>query len=135
MIVVDANVLLYLHVKGDQTASAERVYEKDPNWFAPRLWRSEFRHALWLHLRRGNLNMERSLDAMHRAERMMEHRQLDVSSDSILRLATDSGCSAYDCEYVSLAQDLSVPLVTADAELLSKFATIAVSMSDFCSKP
>lgn len=135
MIVVDTNVLVYLHVKGTETEQAREVYRKDPHWFAPRLWRSEFLNALALYVRKGSLNMERALDALHRAERMMQRRQLDVSSDAVLRLATDSGCSAYDCEYVSLAQTLGVPLVTSDGELLLKFGAVAVSMQAFCLRP
>jgi len=134
VIVVDANILFYLHVRGDQTQLAEKVYERDSDWFAPALWRSEFRNALALYLRRGKLNMERSLDAMQRAERLMQGRELDVASVVVLKLAADSGGFAYDCEYVSLAQDLGVPLVTADADLLSRFGTAAVSMQAFCSK-
>lgn len=133
MIVVDANVILYLHVEGELTVQARRVYRKDPNWIAPRLWRSEFRNAIALYVRRRVLTLEKALDTMHRAEEAMEAREFDLSSPSVLKLASDSGCSAYDCEYVSLAQDSGVPLVTSDREVLSKFRLIAVSMETFCS--
>lgn len=32
-----------------------------------------------------------------------------------------SGCSAYDCEFVALAQYLDVPLVSADRKLRKRF--------------
>ena len=38
-----------------------------------------------------------------------------------LRLSRDSGASAYDCEYVALAEHLGVVLVTADSKLLKAF--------------
>ncbi len=101
MIVVDANVILYLHVEGELTVQARRVYRKDPNWIAPRIWRSEFRNALALYVRRSILTLEKALDTMHRAEEAMEGGEFDLSSPSILELASVSGCSAYDCEYVS----------------------------------
>ena len=50
----------------------------------------------------------------------------------VLALATESGCGAYDCEFVAVAQDLGLPLVTADVELLAKFKPTAVSMRAFC---
>lgn len=131
MIAVDANVIFYLQVRGQQTEQAERVYRKDPDWIAPRLWRSEFRNALALFLRRGVLTLDRAVDTMRRAEELMQGRDFDVASAAVLKLAADSGCSAYDCEYVSLAQDSGVPLVTSDEEVLSKFKSIAVSMRDF----
>jgi len=42
-----------------------------------------------------------------------------------------SDCSAYDCEYVALAQDLDVPLVTTDRQVLREFPKIAVSLEKF----
>ncbi len=132
MIVVDANVILYLQVEGELTKQARTVYRKDPGWIAPRLWRSEFRNALALYVRRGVLSLEKALDTMHRAEDAMQGRDFDVASLSVLKLAADSGCSAYDCEYVSLAQDSGVPLVTSDDEVLSKFKSVAISMDAFC---
>lgn len=134
VIVVDANVLLYLEVPGVQTGLAEKVYQKDPDWIAPTFWRSEFRNALVLFMRRRILTLQQALDTMQRAERAMDGREFGVASAAVLKLAADSGCSAYDCEYVGLAQNLGVPLVTADSELLSRFGAVAVSMQAFCSR-
>jgi len=49
----------------------------------------------------------------------------------VLQLTTRSRCSAYDCEFVGLAQDLGVPFVTADREVLAAFPSTAVSPADF----
>lgn len=54
-----------------------------------------------------------------------------VDGRTVLSLALDSGCSAYDCEFVWLARDLRVPLVTADRQVLGTFPDIAVPADVF----
>ena len=132
MIVVDTNVMVYFWVPGELTDQAVRVYRKDPGWVAPMLWRSEFLNALALSMRRGLLALEDGLEVIERAETRMQGQELKVASAGVLSLAQQSGCSAYDCEFVWLAQDLGVTLVTADEELLAKFKSTAVSMRAFC---
>lgn len=133
MIVADTDLIVYLLVEGGFTPQARVVYQKDPEWIAPVLWRSEFRNVLILSLRRGLFSLADALDLMDKAEQLMGGREHDIPSSRILRLAADSGCSAYDCEFVALALDMDVPLVTSDSELIRKFRPTAVSMRAFCS--
>ena len=133
MIIADTNLIAYLLIRGQITAEAEAVFRKDPQWGAPRLWRSEFRNVLVLYLRRKLLEMPEAVEAMERAEQLMGGQEFEVDSSGVLRLADASGCSAYDCEFVALAQDLGVPLVTSDHELIAKFKPTVVSMAAFCS--
>ena len=133
MIVADTNLIAYLLIRGQHTAEAEAVYRKDPQWSAPVLWRSEFRNVLVFYLWRGLIGIDEALETMEQAERLMRGQEFEVESSRVLRLAAGAGCSAYDCEFVALAQDLNLPLVTSDSALIARFKPTVVSMRAFCS--
>ena len=134
MIVADATIITYLCVDGDQTPLAEAVMENDPAWVAPLLWRSEFRNALAKYLHHGWMGMESVLVSLHMAEEAIAGREYAVDSRKVLELSAQSKCTAYDCEYVALAQDLGVPLVTTDKQILHAFPKTAVSLEKFAKK-
>jgi predicted nucleic acid-binding protein len=133
MIVVDTNTIAYLLIAGERSDQARAVLRKDPEWVAPRLWRSEFRNILTLYLRQKLLNLNQSLQFMQEAELLMEGGEYEVPSSRVLSLASTSSCSAYDCEFVALAQDLGKPLITSDRKLLKEFSTETQSMDSFIS--
>jgi predicted nucleic acid-binding protein len=128
MIVVDTNVIAYLWLPGSRTTAAERLLRNDPDWNAPLLWRSEFRNVLAGCLRRGDLKLETSLQIMGEAEGQMRGREFSVPSAQVLARVEESACSAYDCEFVVLAQELGIPLVTSDEKLLKSFPSVAQSL-------
>lgn len=131
MIVVDTNVLVYYYVRGDFTESAIHVHVSDPVWVAPYLWRSEFRNTLLLYLRKTLLTMKQVQQITMAAERRMHGYEFHVAMQEVYELAAGSSCSAYDCEYVVLARELGVPLVTADRDILHGFPDTAVSLQQF----
>ncbi|MDH4327238.1 MAG: type II toxin-antitoxin system VapC family toxin [Nitrospira sp.] len=129
MIVADTNLLIYLYVQGQRTEESEAVLRRDPVWTAPLLWRSEFRNALIGLVRKDALALDEALSMVDEAERWLAGREYSVVSRHVLTLAEKSGCSACDCEFVALAQDLAVQLVTTDRQILKAFPTIAISPS------
>ena len=131
MIIVDTNVIAYIIVPGETTDIAEAVRDKDPFWAAPWLWRSEMRNLLTLYLRRRILSLVEVQDHMASAEELLLGREYSVSSDKVLKLAADSGCTAYDCEFVCLAEELGTHLVTSDKKVLAAFPDQAISMAAF----
>jgi predicted nucleic acid-binding protein len=129
MIVVDSNIIAYLYLPGEHTAKAERLFSHDPEWAAPMLWRSEFRNILAGFMRRGLLTDAAAIDLQAEAEGLMAAGERDVDSRQVLELVRDSTCTAYDCEYVALAMELGVKLVTMDAKLRRSFPSWAVPLS------
>jgi predicted nucleic acid-binding protein len=131
VIVVDTSVLVDLWVQGPRTPIAEAVHRRDPEWAAPALWRSEFRNALAALVQHRAIALDVALHLVVQAERAMAGREYTIVSHRILTLAARSGCSANDCEFVALAQEVQRPLVTTDAEVLRAFPRVAVRPETF----
>lgn len=131
MIVVDTTVIAYLLLPGNRSSVARDVLRADPDWRAPLLWRSEFRSVLATRLRSGALALEAALDLMARAESLLRGGEHHLASERVLRLAAESGLSAYDCEFVALARTLGTRLVTGDDRYGERFPEGAVTMERF----
>src|SRR5687768_12580102 len=113
MITVDTNVLASLWLPAEKTPIVEKLYNCDPIWVAPYLWRSEFRSVVSLYLRRG-VSFESGLESIERAEALMNGHEYQVNSGEVLRLANQSGCPSSRCEFVHIAESRRVPLITFD---------------------
>ena len=132
MIVTDANQLIYLYLRGGAlTDRVDAVYRRDADWAAPYLWRSEVRNALARMIRDSKITMGEACAVLANAETLLKNQEYLVASPDVLALAIQSGCTAYDCEYVALAEALDVPLVTEDRTVLRAFPARAVSPEQF----
>ena len=129
MIVVDSNVLAYLYLPGEHTAAAEALFERDPEWALPILWRSEFRNILAGYIKRRSLTFAQAHELQREAESLLTGSEFELDSLPVLELVRDSDCSAYDCEFVALAIKLGTKLVTMDSKLLRAFPTWAVALA------
>ncbi len=132
MIVADTNLIVHLSIRSEWTTTAYQVFYKDPEWHAPALWRSEFRNTLASHMRAELMTYEHALDTMDEAEGfMLDRGDHWVNSTAVLSLVSQSTCSAYDCEFVALANHLSAPLITSDSRLLRDFPNRALAPDRF----
>lgn len=131
MIVVDVNTLAYLWIPGEMTVLAERTLQRDPHWVTSVLWRSEFRSILAGYLRRGTLDRTSIARCLSGAESQMSGHEYAVPSELVMDKVASSTCTAYDCEYVALADDLKTKLVTSDRQILRDFPHTSVSLAIF----
>jgi len=129
VIVVDSNVLVYLYLPTDMTAQAEKLLATDPEWIAPRLWRSEVRNVLSLYVRHKAITLDQACRMQTSAEALLADREFELPSLEVLQLASRSSCSAYDCEFVAGARQLGTRLVTSDQKVLKAFPETAVSLA------
>jgi predicted nucleic acid-binding protein len=128
VIVVDTNVIAYLYLDTEHTGRAEAQLRKDPDWAAPLLWRSELRNILAGYMRRKAFGFDDARQIQAEAQDLMAGNEHVVESHEVLKLVRDSDCSAYDCEFVALAEQLGVKLVTMDSKLLKAFPKLAVPL-------
>lgn len=135
MIVADVNTVAYLLIRGDKTALAQQMLRKDPEWFMPVLWQHEFLNVLATFVRHGGGKIGDAEQIWQTAVRLFRPREREVNAFDALRLAGQHNISAYDAQYIVLAQALGVICVTEDPKLASKFPTLTQSMQKFLDRP
>ena len=131
MIVADTNILVYAVVQLPQTPLAQQVAARDAEWVFPPLWRYEFTSAVATLVRANALAAAQAEDAIREADRLVAGREISVDQIAALRTATAFNLSAYDAQYVTLAQSLGVRCVTADGRVLRNAPSVAISPNDF----
>ena len=109
MIVVDTNVIHYCWVRGQNTEIAQAVREKDPEWHAPILWRSELRNVLTAYLRRGMLTRAQIVGILGAADQGLAEREHIIPDDLVLDVVASTAPTAYDVEFVALAPAAAFP--------------------------
>lgn len=131
MIVADTNTIACLYLPTAQTDDVVSLLHKDSHWIAPLLWRSEFRNILALYVRKGIIDLNTATAIQTQAEHQLADNEYTVNSRDVLALASESGCSAYDCEFISLAKSLNLKLISGDKRLVRSFPEIAMSVGGY----
>jgi predicted nucleic acid-binding protein len=130
MIVADTNVIVYLSMQSEKSSLAAQAFEKDNQWVAPLVWQSEFLNVLALHLRKGIISFQEACQILGKTRELLQ-LEYQVVPESVLKLVVISKCSAYDCEFIALAQELDIRLLTEDKQILEQFPETAINLSDF----
>jgi predicted nucleic acid-binding protein len=134
MIVVDTNIICYFYIHGDHSNKVQTLWKKDPNWHLPILWRSEFRNVLAKYYRNQLLSLPKIFEIIQETELLIRGNEYHIPATHVFHLIKSSSLSAYDCEFVSLAQSLNVPLITFDKKIHSEFPKTAMTIHDFLNK-
>lgn len=131
MIVADTNLVSYLLIDGQHTRPARRVWAKDARWVLPPLWRSEYLSVLATSVRAGVLDRDQALAAWRAGVRLLGRSEHQPDGEAVLSMALDHGVSAYDAQFLVVARDLGVPLVTADRRLRAAAPGLTRSLTGF----
>jgi predicted nucleic acid-binding protein len=131
MICVDTNIICYRYMASAHSGAADAAWAKDSDWIVPLLWRSEFRNALAGAMRQHLLTTEGAIEIANLAEAMLAQNEFSISASAVLQLVFQSSCSAYDCEFVALAREQGVLLLTEDRQILHDFPKQTISLEKF----
>ena len=130
MIVVDANIVAYWTIKGAQTEAATRLRVADPVWVVPALCQHELLNVLWMYMRGDEMTLPQAIAVWDDCKAVIEGSGYEVPAHEILSLAQERNITAYDAQYVVLARELGVPLITEDKKLQSRCPDEARSMQE-----
>jgi predicted nucleic acid-binding protein len=83
------------------------------------------------YLRHNDIDIQDAVGFSEDAEALLAGREHVCDSATVLALAKQSRHTAYDCEFVYVAKQLRVPLVTGDRKLCRSFPDTAVSPEEF----
>jgi len=133
MIVVDTNIISYLLIPNDTyNPLAEAIYQKDSRWSSPPLWRYEFMTVLSIYLRKDLMDVASCKSVYKEAMGLVISGPIS-NSDAVFNIVQQSSLSSYDCEFVALAMQTGLPLITEDKKILREFPDIAFSMKTYVS--
>ncbi len=126
MIVADTNIVAYLVIQGDLTDRVESLRAREKHWKAPALFRHEWLNVVTLYVYKKLLSRDEAIRAFRRGMALVEIDEGIPDPVRIINLHQASGCASYDCQFVALAEDVSVKMVTFDEQILRAFPSLAV---------
>jgi predicted nucleic acid-binding protein len=135
VIVADSNLVVYFLVSGDFTERAERIRAADRDWIVPSIFPHELLNVLTRYIRTGRLERDEAVKLFRRARMSVQVSDMAIDELSIFNLCMNSECSSYDMEYVALAMELGLTLVTADQKIIRAFPDVAVNLTTYGATP
>jgi predicted nucleic acid-binding protein len=116
VILVDTNVLAFLLLEGDRTATARKLYSHDSDWRSEAFALVELSNVLATYVRSKSLTVEQGRALLQTAETIVTDLTSVAHADA-LESAAQYGISAYDARFIALARQLGTRLVTEDRKL------------------
>ncbi len=120
MIVVDTNVMVHLVTgSAEYGEKASALLRSDPEWAAPPVLLSELRNVVIGFVRRGWVEMPQAMAMHDDAVALLGDRIASVNGAAVLEVAESLGLSAYDAEFIVVAEALRCELYSLDREILA----------------
>jgi predicted nucleic acid-binding protein len=131
MIVVDTNVTAYLLIDGRHSELARSVHQLDSEWWVPAVWQHEFVNMMTNYGKFGGFSVDECIATWSDALNVLKCRIEEPDWSGVLQTAVKHGITAYDAQFIWLADAKVTVCVTEDKELVKKFPKTAISMENF----
>jgi predicted nucleic acid-binding protein len=129
MIVVDCTAIADFFIGiPDSEKSAKSLFEEDPDWIAPILWRYEFGNVLRKEVRGGRISSELMSRYLRASEGLVMESVVELDSVAVGELANALDLSFYDASYVWLGQVRGLPFHSRDEKLRRKCPDLVLPM-------
>jgi predicted nucleic acid-binding protein len=129
VLVVDANIVVYLLTKNEMTERARELWAADHDWHAPRLLFYELANVFSQLVKHRALPLEAASFALESGLGLVHMLDKDPPVARILEIASGLSLSAYDSTYLATAEIMRAPLVTEDTRLLRAAPEITRSLA------
>lgn len=120
-VIVDASVVVKWFATEEFHDEARRLLIGSDPLFAPDILAVEFANAMWVKVKRGEIDQPQARRAVAAVSTKGEPelRASTPLTGRAFRLAHELGHPVYDCVYLALAEELDSPLVTADQRFVA----------------
>lgn len=129
MVLVDTNIIAYLMIRGDRTAAAQQLYERDSDWCSEAFVMVEFSNVIATYVRTRALSQAQGTKLLAESQAHLSTLHSVVNTQA-LESAMQFGISAYDARFISLAKQLKMKLITEDVKLRVAVPALTMSLDD-----
>lgn len=129
MVLVDTNIIAYLMIRGDRTAAAQQLYERDSDWCSEAFVMVEWSNVIATYVRTRALTQAQGTKLLAESQAHLSTLHSVVNTQA-LNSAMQFGISAYDARFISLAKQLKMKLVTEDVKLRVAVPALTMSLDD-----
>ena len=129
MVLVDTNIITYLMIRGNRTAAAQQLYERDSDWCSEAFVMVEFSNVIATYVRTRALSQAQGTKLLAESQAHLSTLHSVVNTQA-LESAMQFGISAYDARFISLAKQLKMKLITEDVKLRVAVPALTMSLDD-----
>jgi predicted nucleic acid-binding protein len=130
VLLVDTNVVAYLLIHGDHTASAQALRRRDPDWRSEAFLLVEFTNVLASSVATNRMSVSLAQGSLAKAVTLFDGKLARIAHASVLSIAARHRVSAYDARFLALADQLGRRLVTEDARLRAAAPGLTQSLAE-----